>query len=211
MSNDITSILQSLSPQHKMPGQARVASQPTVIEKPAASKGDRVTLTDSARLLQLAESKHARISAPRLDSSDVGMTYARTDSSVQSASNRLPAQGNAQRPTPAMANMLAAFFTTSDMEGFDANSDLNADGVINFQDLAALRDIETGVGGVAPETPKALFNNMTEAFLSSEGSEGFDAASDLNDDGMINFQDLAILRSKMEASDATTEPLASSD
>ncbi len=216
MSNEITSILQPFAPQPRAsartPGEARGAFRPTVVEKSATAQGDRVSLTDSARLLQLAESKPGRIFAPRSDSSDVGMTYARTESSVQPASNRLPAQGNAQRPSPALANMVEAFLSTSDMESFDVNSDLNADGVINFQDLAALRAREIGAGAVPPETPKAQFHNMTEAFLSSEGSKDFDAASDLNDDGMINFQDLAILRAKIENSLHVDEkPLTSSD
>ncbi len=203
MSNEITSILQPFAPKltaPAAPGQARGASQQTVAEKPATVQVDRVSLTDTARLLQLAESKPERIFAPRSDSSDAGMTYPRTNNYVQSTSNSLPAQDGAQRPSPAMANMVEAFFSTSDMKRFDVNSDLNADGVINFQDLAALRDKEAGAGPAPPEQPKEHFKNLTEAFLSSEGSEGFNAGSDLNGDGMINFQDLAILRSKMENS-----------
>ncbi len=69
MPNEITSLLQPLAPQPRAsaraPEQVRDAFQPTVVEKHATSKGDRVSLTDSARLLQLAESKPGRSSAPR--------------------------------------------------------------------------------------------------------------------------------------------------
>ncbi len=179
MPKEITSILQSLAPRQKPSVSGQAAVKTTVAEKPLAPQADRVSLTESARQLQLTESAPGQATPTKSDPAHDALTYA-------------------QRPTPAMANMVASFFKTADMEGFDANSDLNADGVINFQDLAALRDIEAGAGAVPPQHPKTVLNNLTDAFLSTESSENFDAPSDLNDDGMINFQDLAIFRSKME-------------
>lgn len=285
MSNEITSILQPVKPQSRTAGPHRPAAQPTVVDRAANGQGDRVSFTDSARLLQLAEAKPGRISAPQPDATDTGMTYARTENGfsgkgmmtsangnqytrevamtfdrdsqsvsrqvsmtgqfggevsrsteisrtdkgyeavtrrvgvqgnetvretqvfidpdanvgVQQGADRLPVDQHAQRPSPQLANMMEAFYTTSDMEGFSASSDLNADGVINFQDLAALRAMQAETEAAPPQKPEAHMHNMTESFFTTDTSQGFDAASDFNDDGMINFQDLALLRSKMES------------
>lgn len=110
-----------------------------------------------------------------------------------------PAVGvDGQRPSPALANMMQAFYTTADMDGFDAASDLNADGVINFQDLAALRAQQSGGAADVGSNADAMVASITDALFTDKGSEGFDASVDLNADGMVNFQDLALLRQKLE-------------
>lgn len=177
MSNDVSSILQTLAPQHKVPGQAgKVSSSaaPVASEKPDVPKSDRVSLTEKARHLQSAVGQNPHLTP----------------------ASGTPAQ-HAQRPTPAMANMLQAFLTTAEMDGFDAQSDLNSDGVINFHDLAALRDLETGAGPDSTQDAVAQLKRMTEAFLNTSGDKEFDGSSDLNGDGTINFHDLAMLRAKM--------------
>lgn len=129
-------------------------------------------------------------------------TKPQTDQITLSAKARMltaaDSDTNAQRPTPAMANLMKAFLTTSDMEGFNAESDLNADGIINFQDLAALRDLESGAGQGPRETPEAMIKRLQESFLSWEGEKDFDLTADQNSDGVINFQDLALLRSLLD-------------
>ena len=282
MANEITSMLQPVLPRTGGSGTARSGSEPTVVDSSRRAQGDRVSLTDSARLLQLAESKPGTAGAPDADSPDVSMTYSRNgngftgkglvttangrqftrevamtfdpesqslsrqvtytgqngaevsrtteisrtdkgveavtrrvgvqgnetvretqvffdpDSAAAGSADRLPADGQAQRPSPALANMMQSFFTTSDMEGFDASSDLNGDGVVNFGDLAALRALESGAESEPPQKMDPMVHNMADSFFTSSEGQGFDASSDLNGDGMVNFQDLAILRSKME-------------
>ncbi|MEL7450726.1 MAG: dockerin type I domain-containing protein [Pseudomonadota bacterium] len=282
MANEITSMLQPVMPRTGGAGTTRSGSEPTVVDSSRRAPGDRVSLTDSARLLQMAESKPGTAGKPDADSPDVNMTYSRngngftgkglvttangrqftrevamtfdpesqsvsrqvtytgqngaevsrsteitrTDKGIEAVTRRVGVQGNetiretqvafdpdnaaagsadrlpadspAQRPSPALANMMQSFFTTSDMEGFDASSDLNGDGVINFGDLAALRAIESGAESEPPQKMDPMVHNMSDSFFTSSGEQGFDATNDLNGDGMVNFQDLAILRSKME-------------
>ena len=124
-------------------------------------------------------------------------------------------------PAPvAMADrMRDAFFATKGDAGFDAALDLNNDGRINFADLQALRDSAadkpTPIGpaqpddqGVslnspaplvpdeAPADTESLVDSVRAAFFADRDDASFDARADINEDGRVDFRDLAALRER---------------
>ncbi len=104
-----------------------------------------------------------------------------------------PADGSAAPDLPTVNDLRAAFMATPGSERWNKHLDLNQDGIVNFGDLAALRE---RMGAPKPG-PAATLDDVRGAFMSSVGEKGFSAAADLNGDGQVNFADLAALRQSM--------------
>lgn len=124
-------------------------------------------------------------------------------------------------PTPAgMAKrMQDAFFATKGDAGFDPALDMNNDGRINFADLQALRESAADKPGpVRPTEPvlddedtslsaprdvpdqvpvnDSLVDSVRAAFFANKHDASFNARADINEDGRVDFRDLAALRER---------------
>ncbi len=147
-----------------------------------------------------------------------------------STTSSAPPSDLAQEAASIMQGMRDAFFTRSGEDGFDAELDLNQDGVINVRDLAIVRQKlasagvpVTDVSDPVPDTSAATAQVMSApqtdtestaaggtldalkaAFYTREGEDGFNAAVDFNNDGVINAVDLGLAR-RGEAE--TTQPV----
>ena len=119
----------------------------------------------------------------------VTLSEAATPSPGRSPTSALTAPDRSAAPDlPTVADLRAAFMATP-------GSDLNQDGVVNFGDMAALRErMESPKPG-----PAATLDDVRGAFMASTGDKGFNAAADLNGDGQVNFADLAALRQSLTA------------
>ena len=94
--------------------------------------------------------------------------------------------------------LLASYGFTSKQEGFDARLDLNNDGVIDFQDLSEhLKNFQA-----QPPAPtvftQADLQGLMSAYGATAGQENFNSAWDLNNDGVIDFEDLSAMLSNFE-------------
>lgn len=119
--------------------------------------------------------------------------------------DRLQGPRSADMPARAMqvlGELKESFFTKEGDEGFNARLDFNSDGVINAGDLGVLREKMAGYAQTAnpPAEPEAepeevaTLQGIRDSFFTREGDEGFNAASDLNGDGVVNVQDLGLFR-----------------
>ncbi|MFK7889116.1 MAG: hypothetical protein AB8G16_19835 [Gammaproteobacteria bacterium] len=103
-----------------------------------------------------------------------------------------------------LGELKESFFTQEGDEGFNARLDFNSDGVINAGDLGMLREKMAGSGPTIRPPPQpepvnepeevATLESIRDAFYTREGEDGFNAASDLNGDGVVNVQDLGLFR-----------------
>ena len=120
-----------------------------------------------------------------------------------------------ERAMQALGELKESFFTKEGDEGFNARVDFNSDGVINVQDLGVLR--EKMASYAQPVTPPAepeaepdevaTLQSIRDSFFTQEGEDGFDAASDLNGDGVVNFQDLGLFRSSQGDTAEPVQPV----
>ncbi len=90
----------------------------------------------------------------------------------------------------------AAFGLTKGQRGFEANLDLNADGVINGADIANLLAQSNSSQPVqpvevAPAKPQAVTEGVLNAFGQAVKEGGPNSSYDLNGDGVIDGRDLA--------------------
>ncbi len=161
------------------------------------------------------------------------MVSVTSSSSVSQASGTAPGAAPtdpAQEAASLLQSMRDAFFTRSGEDGFNAELDFNRDGVINIQDVAVLRQKVasagvpvTDVADPAPDTSAATaqvasvpptdtestagggtLDPLRAAFYTREGDDGFNAAVDFNNDGVINAVDLGLAR---RGDAETTQPV----
>jgi len=146
--------------------------------------------------------------------SEAGRMQASVRGGVNS-NNALATQTGSSSMTKAeriMTELKASFMTKEGDEGFDAKLDFNRDGMINAGDLGMLRqkmaDNGMAPGPVADEPPAAAtVDSIRNAFFTREGEDGFDAAADLNGDGVINVRDLGMLRQSQDSGGEPTQPV----
>ncbi len=117
-------------------------------------------------------------------------------------------QGPRSQADQMMADFKASFFANEGDDNFNAKLDLNRDGVINTTDLGMFKEKMASAGLVPPppddEAQAApTLDSIRDAFFTREGDDGFNAAADLNGDGIVNVRDLAAF--KLAQSD-TSEP-----
>lgn len=105
----------------------------------------------------------------------------------------------------AMDGLRGAFYSKDGDDRYDARFDFNADGVINAGDLGMLREKLAMNGPVRDPQPPAAepqpapptLQELRDAFYTRSGDDNFNAAADLNSDGVVNAQDLALYRDSM--------------
>lgn len=123
-------------------------------------------------------------------------------SPVLSASDR-----STQEALPTIEDLRAAFMATPGSETWNKRLDLNKDGVVNFGDMAALRE-RMELAKPAPQPPvetEPTVEDVRDAFLSGAGDKQWNPNADLNGDGQVNFADLAALRESMAPAPAEPE------
>ncbi len=72
--------------------------------------------------------------------------------------------------------------------------------MIDFHDLAALRDQFMGSDTQSTGNPSALLQNMIQSLLVNEDENGFNGLFDPSGAGRINSEDLSFLLAKMQYS-----------
>lgn len=108
-------------------------------------------------------------------------------------------------PVDVVERMRAAFFSVTGDDHFDPGSDLNGDGQVNYADLAILR---AGDDAVEPDSTPDMLAQMRDAFFTQRGDDGYESALDLNNDGSINYADLAALRDQQSNDESATTGLS---
>jgi len=98
-----------------------------------------------------------------------------------------------------MDRLLGAFGRTSEQKGFTPGLDLNADGVINSSDLAALLSRFDNSQTPATQTPAEQLRGLLDAFGTQVKSNGPNGVYDYNGDGSITASDLAELLSRLSS------------
>ncbi|NND60618.1 MAG: hypothetical protein HKN49_10150 [Gammaproteobacteria bacterium] len=137
----------------------------------------------------------------RINFADVRTLFADEEPATAPVVELAPAPAQPEQSADeTLKRLRASMFSAEGDDGFDATVDLNSDGKVNFADLAIFRN-----GGEIPTDPEpapqpapspggSIVNEIRDAFFATQGDEGYDPALDLNDDGRINFADLAALR-----------------
>lgn len=181
-------------------GPPRQASPPAdSVPKPGV---DRVTISASARAHHSGASGHAH-----------------GQSLHSSTSTPASATPHAAQLQQAMDGMRASFHSKAGDDNFNASFDFNSDGVINTGDLGLLREKLAGgapIGGPQVEPPPTddppappTLAEIRGAFFTREGDENFNAAADLNGDGVVNAGDLGMFKQSM--STPVAPPTVNSD
>lgn len=148
-------------------------------------------------------------SKPGMDSVSISNEARRMDAmqTPRGNSDRIQGPRSADGPDRAMRMMTElkeSFFTKEGDEGFNARVDFNSDGMINAGDLGVLREKMRGYASAPPPPAQpepaaepdevATLQGIRDSFYTREGEDGFNAASDLNGDGVVNVQDLGLFR-----------------
>lgn len=119
-----------------------------------------------------------------------------------------------------ISELKASFLTRAGEEGFNEKFDFNSDGIINAGDLGIFREkvgsmaqpgamplvtppdnegtqvpvTSTAQPNAEPASSELTLDALRSAFHSRDGDDRFNAAADLNGDGMVNVRDLGLFQ-----------------
>jgi len=186
----------------------RASAETSIQKRPAAPRLDwsqRVQQVNSTPLLERLGATGLRPGAPgasdRAAASERAAAVAGEE--IRAASDPVEeTSGRVLRPGEQIDALKAAFGAKQGEDGYQAEYDIDGNGVIDLKDLLAkLSEVKQSSAATEPEPTYtgADLDALLAAFGSKSGDEGFDASADLDGDGVVGLPDLLAMLKQMEA------------